>query len=108
MSDTAFHEVAILKVTGHRNILPDSQIELRLVLLQYSTGNAHPLAMEPNILLFRNDVSKNCYNFMASNIEIFGENLVLTIRLLKAGTVEVDCMYVYNWKTGQAKCVRCP
>ncbi|XP_006464024.1 hypothetical protein AGABI2DRAFT_120826 [Agaricus bisporus var. bisporus H97] len=90
-----------------KNSLPDSQIELRLVLLQYSTGKAHPLAMEPNILVFRNDVSNNCYNFMANNIEIFGENLVLTIRLLKAG-VEVECMYVYNWKTGQAKCEPIP
>jgi hypothetical protein len=40
-----------------RSKLPGSQIELQLVLLQHSTGHAHPLAMEPNILVYRDIVA---------------------------------------------------
>lgn len=98
--------MSILKALYHRVNQPYSQIEFRLVLLQHSTGNIHPFAMEPNILVCRDVVSNMRFKFVSSSIEIFGENLVLTIGT-RAGA-ELGWMYVYNWKTGKAKCVRNP
>jgi hypothetical protein len=90
----------------HRIVLPGSHNELRLVLLRYSTGNAHPLAMEPDILVCRDVSSDMNRRFRPVRIQIIRETLVLTVSTRAHGGF--GWMHVYNWKSGKAKWVRNP
>ncbi|KAF9448753.1 hypothetical protein P691DRAFT_668836 [Macrolepiota fuliginosa MF-IS2] len=76
-----------------------SILELYLHLFQHSTGNPHPLATNPKILLCREEVVGSS-DWMTMTIEVVGEIAVLAVE----ATSSFKKMYVLNWKTGESRC----
>ncbi|KAG6879438.1 hypothetical protein C0992_002704 [Termitomyces sp. T32_za158] len=68
-------------------------------LLQFSTGNLHPLAQAPVLFVEASNLSHP-----ANLIEIVGNHLVLVIpHPSNRQTLSKDRLYVYQWKTGTLK-----
>jgi hypothetical protein len=92
-------------VISHRTIYFDYEIEFTVKLIQHSTGLAHPLAAIPSISVCR-DVYEDADAAEASmSMEIFGENLVLTLAIEGAEQDSFIRLYTFNWKTGTTICV---
>ncbi|KAG6919492.1 hypothetical protein DXG01_005751 [Tephrocybe rancida] len=96
----AIHEhdlIAVLTVTPHPTHLARFVVEIRL--LQFSTGEPHPLAQTPVLFVYRTSTLRP-----AIFIEIVGEHLVLVISYTaRHFLVRDDRMYVFDWKTGTVK-----
>ncbi|KAG6867361.1 hypothetical protein C0993_003846, partial [Termitomyces sp. T159_Od127] len=97
----ALHEhdlIAVLTLSPHAQHPDCCMVELRL--LQFSTGNAHPLAQTPVLFVEASD-----WAHPAVLIEIVGDHLVLvmTHAFLHFQPLLSDRLYVYNWKTGTLK-----
>jgi hypothetical protein len=63
------------------------------------------LATKPTIFVCREFFEEINLTRTSMTMEVFGENLVLTLAVTG---VEQDCfsrLYAFNWKTGDAKCV---
>lgn len=69
--------------------------------IQFSTGNAHPLAADHAIIVCHIEQTSEYDTLYGEKMEFFGENLALIINVRQ----NPQWMYVFHWKTGKAKCV---
>ena len=69
-----------------------------MTLLQFSTGEYHPLAHRPRIDVQLEDYERSEY---ISMLEIAGDNLALLIDARGRGQV-----FIFDWKTGHKRLVR--
>jgi hypothetical protein len=69
-----------------------------MVLLQFSTGEYHPLAQHSRIF-----VQDSSLRRPAIAMEIVGDNLALVVN--NGGRIN-DKLYIFDWKTGHRKLVR--
>ncbi|KAG6888854.1 hypothetical protein C0995_005275 [Termitomyces sp. Mi166 len=97
----AIHEhdlIAVLTLSPHAQY-PDCCI-VELYLLQFSTGDFHPLARSPVLFVEASD-----WSHPAILIEIVGDHLVLVLThaFLQFQPLLSDRLYVYQWKTGTLK-----
>jgi hypothetical protein len=79
--------------------------EFRIELLQHSTGIKHPLAAEPSIVVSCEYFEAILEVHVSMAMEVFGENLVLTLEVEDGAEGCSTRLYTFNWKTGDAKCV---
>jgi hypothetical protein len=101
----------VLKIMFHRTRNPDCDallFELKVHLSEHPTGKTHPRAVKPSITLYRvpegTKIDDDAEIAMA--MEVFGENLVITNEVNSLPSDDnFVFLYIYNWETGDAKCV---
>ncbi|KDR70836.1 hypothetical protein GALMADRAFT_254444 [Galerina marginata CBS 339.88] len=99
--------VAIITVTPHQ-ITPTTQIDVDIMLLQFSTGLPHPLLVPGQTFLKRVCTAPTEWDRPASRIEIVGDHLVLVLYFPNADAQLTlappdDQVYIWDWKTGVLK-----
>ena len=77
---------------------------LELRLLNFSTGQPHPLAQQPVIFIDKKILP---LNVTRAEIEIAGDFLILLVAFLES-SMNQDIFFLVRWKTGQTHCVSVP